>query len=1042
MQVAFQDALGNAKNDMQMKAAEQEEHLERAKAANLTELEMARAGIAERNSQIEKLQKELSFLSNSKKLHEMYKAAKKEAEQRASELAESAEEIRTMTEAEAESTAAHSKAMQALKALKATADQDNTTLQTQVSKLREDLQERVSENEVARADMGKLREHSNELEKKVDVMATEKEEFAKQAKEELEKTKANAEAEAKQLMEKMEAKDQKATAEMAAAQQQWQTEHEALASERAQVESALQERVKAVQQLEAQLQEQQEASAAKLASQASAHSEALKTAEGERDKVAQEHAQTLKEREELEQFKDKATVAAALSAKELDRLQTDLSTHQEQLKGANADLASHREKLVKTEAATAELQKAKAELESNLEKMTQVANEHDAARAANATEIGEVTQKLADAVSNTQKLENELQAAAAAATALQAEKEALAASGASSSERVASLEAAMKQQEADRVSAVNGLEQRHAAQVERHEAVLAEAHQQHSTALAALNTATEEQISGLKAEWTQKLSTAAGDSATALAALQQEMQAQQQTHQDAIQKAESSHATAVGALTQQVTELKAGVDERDAAARAQTAQITELDGLLQTSKAEWEAHKAELTEAAQARSKELEEKNSALSSMEQDLSEHRLQLEARTAELESQKASLADGNAQAGELRVQLQSAETALSEHKALLEKEKAALASETQKAEKLQTDLDAQLARAKELTAEMTAAANEHAEEVGNLQGILEAQIEEGKASEAKATSTLEKTKAAHATEVQSVQQQLEAEKAAHNTAIQELKAKIGELSGSYNAVRGELESAKLQLKTSGADAANMSAQMATLQKGTEIAKKMGEQEREAAELQQKKLALTVKARKVQLDAARMSLLLIQAAGLFDKSTDNETQHFEVVENCARSNQMVSVLLGVQCEGSLKDWHVDEARNLENFVSKVLEDVKVKKEGLEAANAEVTKRAEELTKMSEALSKATHELEDAYQEQLGIQASMHKAELADNDSASALREQHEKKLASLGPIEKEQAKMLNELLSASDKDKVHAIVARRDFTGKEWTDQLQVRR
>ena len=40
----------------------------------------------------------------------------------------------------------------------------------------------------------------------------------------------------------------------------------------------------------------------------------------------------------------------------------------------------------------------------------------------------------------------------------------------------------------------------------------------------------------------------------------------------------------------------------------------------------------------------------------------------------------------------------------------------------------------------------------------------------------------------------------------------------------------------------------------------------------------------------------------------------------------------------------------------------------------------------------------------------------------------------------QKKQAEMMSELLSASDNDKVHAIVARRDFTGQEWTGQLQV--
>ena len=143
-QVAYQDALGNAKNDMELAAAEQEAHLERTKAANLAELKMAKANIVERDAQIEALQKELSFLSNSKKLQEMLEAAKKEAQERAGELAESAEEIRTMEEAMAESSVSHRKSIQALKALMATANQDNATLQVKVKKLQANVQERVN----------------------------------------------------------------------------------------------------------------------------------------------------------------------------------------------------------------------------------------------------------------------------------------------------------------------------------------------------------------------------------------------------------------------------------------------------------------------------------------------------------------------------------------------------------------------------------------------------------------------------------------------------------------------------------------------------------------------------------------------------------------------------------------------------------------------------------------------------------------------------------------------------------------------------------
>ena len=1040
LQVAYQDALGNAESNMRNAKARQEAYLQRAKAANQSQIGFAESEIEARDSRIDKLQKELSFLSNSKRVLEAYQGAKQEADALADELAESAQQLENMTEASAKTTAAHVAAMEAFKADMVTVRKEKSRLNSAITQLKQNLQKRVSENETTQANLATLQERANELQEKVESVVAQKAEIKRRAKERLTIAKASAEKQSKEFTEQMQANDLKAAAEMSAAQQQWKTTEEAMSADRAKVEAALQERAKELQKLESDLIEQQAASTAALESQSKAHSTALDTVEVERDKVLEEHAQALQEQQVLEQFKIAATAAASESAKERDRLQADLTSHQEQLKGANADIASHLEKLQQSEAATVELQKSKAEVQSNLEEMTEVANKHNATSTARATEIAEYTQQLSDMTGKTQNLESELRKAFDSAAALQAEKDALVASVSTHSERVTSLEASVKQQEVAQAAALDNLQERHADQVKSREAALTDAQKQHSAYVENLNADAEKRIAGLQDEWAQKLKTAANDSAAALSSLQQEFQAQQQTHKGAIQDAESSHAAAVSALTQQVVELKASVEQKDATVSTQTAKVTELDNLLQTSKAEWEARKGELTEAVQQRSQELEEKTSALAGVEKDLAEHQQQLESRTAELEAQKAAMASGETQAGVLRGQLESVESALAEQKTLLDKEKAAVVSESQKAGKLQADLDAELKRAQKLSDSLKAATTEHAEEVSKLHGVLQTQIEDGKTIAAKAATDLEEAKAAHQQAVGTLKQQMETAKAAHNAETVKLKEKLSKLSGSFDIVKAELDLAKNELKASGADAADMSAKMATLKKGTLLAKRAGEQEREAAELQQKKLAMKVKARKTQLDAARMSLLLVSAAGLFDKSSHNETNHFDVLKKCAASKQMVTVLQAVECEGELKDWHTDATRNLSSFVKSVLEDMMAKREGLMKANTEVATRAEELTNISAQLSIATHKLGDAYQEQSRIQSSMHKAELAEDDSVASLRTQYESHVASLKPLEQKQEEVLNALLTASDHDKVHAIVARRDFTGQEWTDQLKV--
>ena len=1039
-QVAYQDALGDAQTNMRDAKARQAEYLKQANAHNQSQIEFAESEVEARDKRIDNLQKELSFLSNSKRVLEAYQGAKAEADELAGKLAESAQQLEDMAEAGAKTTAAHVTAMEALKADMVTAGKEKTTLNSKIDQLQKNLEERASENETARANMATLQQRTTELEEKVEEMGVQKAEVKKRAKEKLANVKANAEQQSKELTEQMHANDLKATAEMAAAQQRWQTTEEAMSADRAKVEAALQERAKELQKLESDLREQQAASTAEIESQAKAHSTALKTLEDERDKVLEEHAQTMQEQQVLEQFKVTATAAASESAKELDRLQADLGSHQEQLKGANADLALHRDKLQQSEATAVELQKAKAEVESNLEEMTQMANKHSATSTARATEIAECNQQLSDVVAKATNLESELKKAFDSAAALQTEKEALVASVSSHSKHVTSLEASIQQQEVAQAAALGNLKELHAGQIKSQEAALADAQKQHSANVENLNADAEKRIAGLQDEWAQKLATAADDSTAALASLQQEFQAQQQAHKGVIQNTESSHAAAVGALTQQVVELKASVEQKEATVSTQSAKVTELDSLLQTSTAEWEARKVEFTEAAQQRSKELQEKTSALVGVEKDLVEHQRQLESRTAELEAQKAATASGETQTGVLREQLQKAESALAERNTLLDKEKAAVVLESEKAQKLQADLDAEIKRAQKLSNSLSAATTEHAEEVSKLHGVLQTQIADGKAIEAKAATDLEEAKAAQQQTVDALKQQMETAKAAHNSETVELKEEISKLTGRIEVVQMELDLAKNELKASGADAADMSAKMATLKKGTLLAKRAGEQEREAAELEQKKLALKVKARKTQLDAARMSLLLVSAAGLFDKSSDNERHHFEVLQKCAASNQMVTVLQGVECEGELKAWHTDAARNLSSFVESVLKDMMTKREDLMQANTEVATRAEELTTISEQLSIATHTVADGYQEQSRIQSSMHKAELAEDSSVTSLRTQYESHVASVAPLEQKQLEVLNALLSASVQEKVHAIVARRDFTGQEWTNQLKV--